>query len=104
MGGPAAPHQARGPWWGFYLAASDVLLGTKGLIMASGTRESRPARIARRSNVTNAITPRPVMSELQLAAYLAARDAVRRASRFSRLLPSDFRGQLSSDDGRRAGR
>jgi hypothetical protein len=44
------------------------------------------------------------MSELQLAAYLAARDAVRRASRFSRLLPSDFRGQLSSDDGRRAGR
>jgi hypothetical protein len=44
------------------------------------------------------------MSELQLAAYLAARDAVRRASRFSLLLPFGSRQPPLPDAGRRAGR
>jgi hypothetical protein len=44
------------------------------------------------------------MSELQLAAYLAARDAVRRARRFSLLLPFGARQSMSPDAGRRTGR
>lgn len=59
--------------------------------MASGTRALRPARVARRSSVGNAGARRPAMSEMELAAYLAARDAVRRARRFSLLLPLGLR-------------
>jgi hypothetical protein len=72
--------------------------------MASGTPDSMPMRVARRSSVTKAGARRPAMSELQLAAYLAARDAVRRARRFSLLLPFGARQPLSPDAGRRAGR
>ncbi|RYF59980.1 MAG: hypothetical protein EOO27_07490 [Comamonadaceae bacterium] len=59
--------------------------------MASGTRASRPAGVARRTRGATAGARRPAMSEMQLAAYLAARDAVRRARRFSLLLPFGLR-------------
>jgi hypothetical protein len=72
--------------------------------MASGTPDSLPMRVARGSGVTKAGARRPAMSELQLAAYLAARDAVRRASRFSLLLPFGSRQPPLPDAGRRAGR
>ena len=72
--------------------------------MASQTRMVRPARVARRSDITNAGARRPAMSELQLTAYLAARDAVRRARRLSLLLPAGSGRQRLPDAGPAAGR
>ena len=72
--------------------------------MASGTRASRPAGVARRSSGATAGARRPAMSEMQLAAYLAARDAVRRARRVSLLGPVGSRRQRLPDAGIGAGR
>ena len=77
----------------------------KGLIiMSSPSRPSYSPRARRRSNITAAGLRRPAMSEQQLAAYLAARDAVRRANRISQLLPYRTRQELSAFADRRTNR
>lgn len=69
--------------------------------MSSPSRTSRSLRAGRRNNMTAAGPRRPAMSEQQLAAYLAARDAVRRAHRISLLLPYRTRQELSAFADRR---